>query len=175
MTFGGTSASAPIAAALAAVANQARVIPIAGPQTLYSLAFSGTPGRLNGADFIDITSGCNGYLNGVLNCAVPGFDNVSGLGRPQLSGLVAQPNAQAGSCQITQGYCANYPTLVGTFEDFWGDTYAGAAVSSSACTQRAMAYYQWCGGTSGGPAGHLTTATFWQNNSVVQTQTVGTP
>ncbi len=86
---GGTSASAPLWAAITAIANQ-----VAGHAlgflnvALYKLGASSTYAR----DFHDITSGNNSTnVNGILvpgHNAVPGWDPVTGLGTPDAENLI---------------------------------------------------------------------------------------
>jgi subtilisin-like proprotein convertase family protein len=84
-SVGGTSAGSPQWAALVALADQQRGASgsLDGPSqtlpTLYDLASSSTTYP---RDFIDVTSGSNGYS------AQPGYDLVTGLGSPQANNLV---------------------------------------------------------------------------------------
>jgi subtilase family serine protease len=82
---GGTSASAPLWAALMAIANQMAGHPLGfiNP-TLYKLAMSSAYQR----DFYDITTG-NNSDNGVSGySAAPGWDAASGLGTPNAANLL---------------------------------------------------------------------------------------
>ena len=87
---GGTSAAAPVWAALLADADSSTAchgsaIGFANP-ALYAAAGSGY-----GSDFNDITSGNNDYTasNGGLYPAAPGYDMASGLGTPSAGNLAA--------------------------------------------------------------------------------------
>jgi hypothetical protein len=83
---GGTSAGAPLASAMVAIADQGRAL--AGKASLngatqtlpaiYALASSAY-----GTYFHDVTSGFNGYYAG------PGYDLVTGLGSPRVNALVS--------------------------------------------------------------------------------------
>lgn len=83
---GGTSAGAPQAAAMIALANQARSGSVVGSlQAFYS--FAGTPSSLSG-NFRDVTSGCNSSNSSALTCAQAGYDDVTGFGSALASRLV---------------------------------------------------------------------------------------
>jgi hypothetical protein len=71
--FGGTSVSAPITAALYALAGNASGSNVEMPSTLYGAAQG---------DFNDVTSGFNGTCGTYLCVAAPGFDGPTGLGTP---------------------------------------------------------------------------------------------
>jgi subtilase family serine protease len=94
--IGGTSAAAPVWAALLADADSSTAcrgsaIGFANP-ALYAAA-----GAAYGSDFNDITSGNNDYLmtNGGLYPAGPGYDMASGLGSPNAGNLAAALCADA--------------------------------------------------------------------------------
>ena len=79
--MGGTSLSAPVWAGIIACLNQ-NANTIANVGTLYTMA--GGTGYINvNNSFYDITSGSNGYT------ATVGFDQVTGLGTPRCSNMVA--------------------------------------------------------------------------------------
>jgi len=86
---GGTSASAPLWAAIMAIANQVAGHPLGfiNP-ALYKLATSSTYAR----DFHDITVGNNSTnVNGILvpgHDATPGWDPITGLGSPNAENLI---------------------------------------------------------------------------------------
>jgi subtilase family serine protease len=84
---GGTSASAPIWAAIAAIANQMAGHPLGFINPgLYKLAASATYHQ----DFHDITQGNNSYAQAGVNgyTAAPGWDPVTGLGTPNARKLI---------------------------------------------------------------------------------------
>lgn len=94
--IGGTSAAAPVWAALLADADSSSAcrgsaIGFANP-ALYAAA-----GAAYGSDFTDITSGYNDYTgtNGGLYPAEPGYDMASGLGSPNAGNLAAAMCADA--------------------------------------------------------------------------------
>lgn len=79
---GGTSLSTPCWAALMALANQGRGVPLTDAhQALYNLAGTQTNYNPRGL-YRDITSGSNGYAAG------PGYDLVTGLGVPVANKLI---------------------------------------------------------------------------------------
>jgi subtilase family serine protease len=87
---GGTSASAPMWAALIALANQPRSAAgtlTSANATLYSLAqVAPTPYSINSTYFFDVASGANGTDPD--DISGPGYDLVTGLGTPVASALV---------------------------------------------------------------------------------------
>jgi subtilase family serine protease len=83
---GGTSAGAPQWAALIALANQGRATPLSGNSDIYNPTIAGSPGTINPANFIDISSGANGTDSD--DISMPGYDLVTGLGSPLANNLV---------------------------------------------------------------------------------------
>ena len=105
---GGTSAGAPQWAALLALANQGRVLALSGNSDLYTSTVAGSPGTINPANFMDISSGTNGADPD--DISVAGYDLVTGLGSPlannlvpALSGPPPQPPATAPTVSATGG------------------------------------------------------------------------
>lgn len=101
-------------------------------------------------------------------CGIPAGSGSTTTAQFVTNGQVQQ-SAVVGNCQITQSSCPNYPNVVGTFEDTWGDLNTGASVNPAACMQRASDYYGWCGS----PKGSGTTAQFYSGGHVAQSVTVG--
>jgi len=87
-------------------------------------------------------------------------------------GTPVQTVTVGNSCKITQKSCPSFPSVIGTFEDIWGDQNVSASVTPAACMQRATDYYNWCGGASV-MNGQTTTATFFTAGALTQTLTVG--
>jgi subtilase family serine protease len=83
---GGTSAGAPQWAALIALANQGRSTALSGNGDIYNSTIAGTPGTINQAHFVDISSGSNG--SDPDDISVVGYDLVTGLGSPVANNLV---------------------------------------------------------------------------------------
>jgi hypothetical protein len=83
---GGTSAGAPQWAALVALANQGRASGVSGNKDIYSPTVAGTPTTINANNFLDISSGSNG--SDPDDMSVLGYDLVTGLGSPVVTGVV---------------------------------------------------------------------------------------
>ena len=115
------------------------------------------PGQSIYVHAINPRTQANYFLNQSGHCSVPWPETAQ---------------AQTGACKITQKFCPNHPSTVGTFQDTWGEQNAGASTNPAACMQRATDYYNWCGGARL-MNGQTTTAAFFTGATLKQTVTVG--
>jgi hypothetical protein len=166
---GGTSAGAPQWAALLALANQGRVLALSGNSDLYTSTVAGSPGTINPANFMDISSGTNGADPD--DISVAGYDLVTGLGSPlannlvpALSGPPPQPpatptvNATGGIGQISLSWnsvtgATSYNVMRSTSPGT--ETILTTGVTTTSYTDKNVAvgmtyYYQVSGVNSGG-------------------------
>ena len=79
---GGTSAGAPEWAALIALADEGHSTPLSTNNLTSRTEYKAATGSIYGTNYVDITSGSNGYSAG------PGYDYATGLGSPQAQNLV---------------------------------------------------------------------------------------
>jgi hypothetical protein len=82
LVAGGTSAGAPQWAALIALADAGRPSPLSSASLTSSPMYAATMGSNYATDYVDVTSGSNGYAAG------PGYDLATGLGSPKATKLV---------------------------------------------------------------------------------------
>jgi hypothetical protein len=151
---GGTSASAPLWAAVTGLADQgclvagasfehSHVVGFANPE-LYSLGSSGTP------PFIDVTSGNNDFTdtNGGLYPATAHYDMATGLGTPIVSELVPDLQPSAGCPSVTGVSPSSGRTAGGTVVAISGFDLAGVtSVHFGHNPATALSYHPGSGGS----------------------------